>query len=264
MLFCVPFTAVLFFSQLNDPTIVQSAPSPGIPNGLLIMYMTCVLKGKDGLVLTNNWICFSTSLPNDGLNWSRPVVLVKDTWLPAALRVDNDIVLFASSTSTGVLMRRNLGPSGIDANAPTVTVTFDTPGAPFNVEVRNIGGTWYMTGQRFITTTSTVIDMLLTSDKGLSFVTVKQNIVAPVGNFVIVGTPAMTEANSCIVWFGTTTETNSLQMQIFASNWCSDACSPTCASSCSNSICQCPVGRYGVDCTTNVRCACVLFVCVLA
>ncbi|MBV9159816.1 MAG: hypothetical protein JO019_04440, partial [Candidatus Kaiserbacteria bacterium] len=121
--------------QINDPSIVVHAAAPGsMP--YYIMYMTGVARGQNGINVSMNGIYYSTSYANDGVNWSRPSLLLAGYWLPSATMRNGHVELYANSTTDGTIKKFDLGESGISPSAPSA-VSFDNSPqiAPYYVNV---------------------------------------------------------------------------------------------------------------------------------
>lgn len=107
-------------SLANNPTIVGPVTENG--QSIYIMYMT-VVNGPPGtgFTLADNQIYYSTSFADDGVNWSVPTPLISTAWLPSATLDSNNppnVILYANSTSSGLLLKYNLGQSGVSVGRP--------------------------------------------------------------------------------------------------------------------------------------------------
>lgn len=203
------------FDALNDPTIVR------MPGDYLIMYMTCVPGGQNGLTVTSNHICYSTSWFRDGLRWSRPTRLTNKAWLPSAtIAANGRVLLFANSNqadpSVPFLGVMDLGTSGI-ATSTFRPVRVDSEAAYANVDViyRPALGYFQIFGQNLAATS---IDYLSSRD-GVTWSTGRRSAVTPASGFRSVNTPAPHPRNSSFMYYGQTTRTDSMGYKIFFNQW---------------------------------------------
>lgn len=203
------------FDALNDPSIVR------MPGDYLIMYMTCVPAGQNGLTVTSNHICYSTSWFSDGLRWSRPVRLTNKAWLPSAtLGPDGRVRLFANSNSSDsripFLSMMDLGPSGLGVSS-FMPVRVDSGESYANVDVvyRPALGTYQIFGQNL---RASSIDYLSSRD-GLTWTTGRRSAVVPAPGFHGVITPAPHPRNSSFMYYGQTSQTDWMGFKIFFNQW---------------------------------------------
>jgi hypothetical protein len=214
------------FEHLNDPTIVLH-PAVGTTSAYYIMYMTGVPAGESGLTITSNKIYYSTSWANDGITWSKPVLLMSGFWLPSATMKNGRVELFANSTTDGRVAKFDLGESGITVGAPAYVSTFDNPASipPFysNVDVvwRPSLNQYQIVAERALSTApgaASVIDYLTSSD-GTSWHLAKPSIISAAPGQFRVGTPAQWVDSAQWVYFGSTAQTDSMGFKIRFAEW---------------------------------------------
>jgi hypothetical protein len=192
-------------SLANNPTIVGPVTENG--QSIYIMYMT-VVNGPPGtgFTLADNQIYYSTSFADDGVNWSVPTPLIATAWLPSATLDSNNppnVILYANSTSSGLLLKYNLGQSGVSVGTPT---TVNTGSVNYeNVQVLYHSNTspagYQMLAQRPpsdpTTSLNSEIDYLFSTD-GTNF-SLSQSSIIEQGQ-----TPGAFPTTDCWVYFGDT------------------------------------------------------------
>jgi hypothetical protein len=186
-------------AMLNNPTIVQ-LNNFGRP--YLLMYMTGV-TGDDrtnGQTVQNNQIYWSMSWADDGVNWSKPQLLLNDAWLPSAtLDANNNVILYANTNwneNPYFLSRWNLGQSGI-AVARQQPVSTSNGINYINVEVkyRPQIGLYQMLAQQVTSAFNSQVDYLYSTD-GARFTLGVENVIPPSM------TPGVHPDSSCYVYYG--------------------------------------------------------------
>lgn len=202
-------------AMINNPTIVEMH---SYGQDYFIMYST-VVTGNDrnnGATVENNKIYYSVSWANDGVNWSVPVLLLDNAWLPSAtIDAAGTVFLYANTNGNSnpyFLARFNLGVSGVGVSTPE-QVTTDTGIDYANVEVKYRPDIklYQMVAQQASESYNSEVDYLDSVD-GLHFVTRARNIIQP-GM-----TPAVHPDTSCWVYYGLAPET--YKSNIFLKSWC--------------------------------------------
>lgn len=210
------------FEHLNDPTIVRMSGNPAY----YIMYTTGVLAGQNGYNLDSNKIYYSTSWADDGINWSKPALLMGGFWLPSATLKDGHVILFANSTSDGRVAKFDLGASGVQVGAPAYG-TFDNTGEvpPYysNVDVVWRAGlnSYQMVAERLLSTaaeSSSVIDYL-TSKDGVSWHLQYPSVIRAAPGQFRVGSPAQWPDSAQWVYFGSTAQRDSMGFKVNFAQW---------------------------------------------
>jgi hypothetical protein len=209
-------------SLANNPTIVGPVTENG--QSIYIMYMTVVNEpAGSGFNLADNQIYYSTSFADDGVNWSVPTKLITTAWLPSAT-LDNstppNVILYANSTTNGLLLKYNLGPTGVAVGTPT---TVNTGSVNYeNVQVLYRSTTspagYQMLAQQPpsdpTTSLNSEIDYLFSTD-GTNF-SLSQSSIIEQGQ-----TPGAFPTTDCWVYFGETVGgVDGLQSNIFLESFC--------------------------------------------
>jgi hypothetical protein len=205
----------LGFEHLNDPSVVLH------PSGqYYIMYMTGVPLGKDGFQVRNNKIYYSTSWAYDGVNWSKPMLLTGNGWLPSATVYRGQILLTYNDTfRTGMPYIMNLSASGVSILSDKQVLV---NGAHSNARYLNTEVTYrpqislfQILGERF---DGTGIDLLHSPD-GVNWHQVHTHVVkaSPLER---VRTPAAHPHTHSWVYYGQTTDlTHALHNKIRFHQW---------------------------------------------
>ncbi len=201
--------------QINDPSIVL------MPGGYYIMYMT----GATNATLSSNAIYYSTSWANDGINWSRPTLVLPGYWLPSATIKNGRVELWANSITNGRIAKFDLGTGGTQPSAPTYA-SFDNVGIPpyySNVDVqwRPSLAVYQMVSERALGTAPgdrSVIDYLTSTD-GVSWHLQYPAIISPAAGQFRVGTPAQWPSSAGWLYFGSTAQQNSTSFKIRFAKW---------------------------------------------
>jgi len=207
--------------QVNDPSIVLM-PANGTTPAYYIMYMT----GDTGIALASNGIYYATSWATDGINWSKPALLISGYWLPSATTKNGDVQLYANSTTDGRVARYDLGTSGTQIGTPTY-VSFDNAASvpPYysnvDVEWRPSLNLYQILAERELSASagaSSVIDYLTSTDGDSWHLQYPAVISAQAGQYRV-GTPAQWPDSASWLYFGSTAHQDSTGFQIDFAEW---------------------------------------------
>lgn len=197
------------FDHLNDPSLVR------MPGDYYIMYMTVLPDGDSVNSAANNDIYYATSWVGDGVNWSRPQLLVESNWLPSATLMPNGHVALYSNDAGGHgrVEWMDMGPSGIGL-LETKRVDYGLPDNTnySNVDVHYDGGRYRIAGERI--QTNSVID-LFTSEDGFTWERTGTAVARPTSKQYRVGTPALHPEDDSILLYAATEQSDSMGFKIW-------------------------------------------------
>jgi hypothetical protein len=219
--------------QVNDPTIAELQPSDSAP--YWIMYMTCVANTGDpnaGYDAANDKTCFATSWANDGVNWSKPKVVLEDLWMPSAAVRDGNVFLYGNSNVNGLVLRYDLSTTGVTTGSiPQRVHIVDPEGDPLDRFYVNVDVMWrpalgvYQILAEYISDWSpshprSQIDYLSSAD-GLTWMLERENVApleTPDGRVL---TPTPHPDTHCWLYYGVTSQAGPLApANISATDWC--------------------------------------------
>jgi hypothetical protein len=188
----------LGFEHLNDPAVLRTAA------GQWLMYMTGVKKNEDGLKADHNHVYLSIS--GDFRDWTRPVEIASDIWLPAAVITKaGNILLYGNGNASGSIVVYTLSKDGVTILSRQIA---SMPKFYSNLDVRWIAsvGTYQMLAET--AGLSNQID-LLSSDDGLKWSIERAAIIKPHLGKNHVRTPAFDITNKNTIYYGETGNRNS-------------------------------------------------------
>ncbi|XKT74232.1 MAG: peptidoglycan-binding protein [Patescibacteria group bacterium UBA2163] len=202
------------FNHLNNPSIVRLVDSANTGRAYYIMYLTGVEQGENGFVPGNNHLYYSTSWADNGVNWSKPQLLLKSHWLPSAIVKENgEVELYANdNTIHGGVVKINLGTSGV--NVGTIErVSYGTEGHFANVDVEYDFNDkqYHIVAERMDAKSS--IDRF-TSRDGVNWNLTHKKIISADTDQYRVGTPTFHPSKREILFFGSTAKENSTGFKI--------------------------------------------------
>ncbi len=192
---------------VNDPAVVA------IGDHLTLFMTVCPEPNRCSTDSSTNEIWSAVSWAHDGLQWSSPVRILADAWLPSVVqRPDGDVWLYGNYGHDGALFYMSLGPAG--ANVSSRHLVNVLPAENYiNVEVRYFAAAnaYFMLGER---NGAGVIDALVSPD-GVNFHLWVANVAGPAGDYVDVRTPAM-EPDGRYIYAAATKRRDGMGNQIFS------------------------------------------------
>jgi hypothetical protein len=200
------------FEHLNDPAVVKRK------DGSLIMYVTGVVKGLDGLVPGNNSVYALTSI--DSKTWSAPKMVAPDIWMPGATsNALGQILLIGNHNASGDIIMYNLGAEGLQASGRTVLSRgIDYPKFYINPEInyrRDLKRFQIFAEVMGDGTAPNQIDHLESID-GKKWTMKEDGFIKPRDGNITVRTPATHPTRKNVIYYAETVDPASMQNKIRA------------------------------------------------
>jgi hypothetical protein len=192
----------LGFEHLNDPVVMRTAA------GQWLMYMTGVRKHENGLVASHNHVYLSIS--NDFKDWTKPVDIASDIWLPAAVVSNGNILLYGNANASGGIIVYTLAKDAVTILSRQVV---SLPRFYSNLDVRRVAsnGTYQMVAET--PGLSNQID-LLSSNDGLEWSIERAAVIRPHAGKNHVRTPAFDVTSPNTIYYGETDNIHSTDNKI--------------------------------------------------
>ena len=206
---------------LNNPSLVELHLNG---QDYFVMYMTGVSSNTpgQGMTTSSNEIYYSTSFANDGVNWSKPALLIQNAWLPAAtLNSQGHILLYVNTNGSDSTLPfqfvYDLGTNGITyVNAKTVTNPGDVAYINSFVQYRSSSNIYQIVSEHL---SNPQVDYLSSVD-GLSWTIQNLNIVPVAATEAGRLTPSTHPDTSCWIYYGKNINGVSQHSNIYMKSWC--------------------------------------------